>query len=124
MIGTREPTTLELLTFWAKEARKAKAERDRLMVEMHAEGVSLRAIGELVGLSHMGVSHIVRRAAEAAENGPAKPDIASCESCGTAATTTSPDGFPYCDECNETAIRLGYDRLRLVRKPRGRRSED
>ena len=35
--------------------------RDAAIVEAHQEGLSLRAIGDAVGLSHMGVKRIVER---------------------------------------------------------------
>lgn len=48
----------------ARKARDATTERDQAIVEEHAAGASLRAIAEATGLSHMGVSKIVRRAEE------------------------------------------------------------
>lgn len=52
----------------ARKASEAEAERNRAIVEEHAAGVSLRAIAEAVGLSHMGVSKIVRRSEESGED--------------------------------------------------------
>ena len=41
--------------------RQAKETRDGLIVQAYAEGLSLRVIADLVGLSHGGVKKIVER---------------------------------------------------------------
>jgi hypothetical protein len=45
----------------AEKAEAARAERDRLIREFRAAGVSLAAIAEQVGLTAMGVSKIATR---------------------------------------------------------------
>lgn len=47
-------------------AREATAERDDLIALAVAEGVSMREVGRLVGLSHTAVRQIVARVAAAA----------------------------------------------------------
>jgi hypothetical protein len=46
----------------AEKAKAARAERDRLIRDFRAAGVSLAAIAECVGLTAMGVSKIANRA--------------------------------------------------------------
>lgn len=51
----------ELATI-AADSRTAIAHRDWAIVQAHDEGMSLRAIADAVGLSHMGVKRIIERA--------------------------------------------------------------
>lgn len=53
--------TRKTLASWAKKAREATARRDEAIRQMHAEGASLRAIGEAAGLSHTAVAKILAR---------------------------------------------------------------
>lgn len=48
---------------WADKARLATIERDAAIAAMHAEGATLRAIGDAAGLSHTAVAKIVARQA-------------------------------------------------------------
>ena len=43
------------------DSRTAIAHRDRAIVEAHDAGMSLRAIADAVGMSHMGVKRIIDR---------------------------------------------------------------
>jgi len=50
----------ELATI-ATDSRAAVAHRDWAICQAHDEGMSLRAIADAVGMSHMGVKRIVDR---------------------------------------------------------------
>lgn len=54
-------TTMKDLTAWAKKARYYTHLRDAAIHAMHAEGASLRQIGEAAGLSHTAIAKIVKR---------------------------------------------------------------
>jgi hypothetical protein len=62
--GQRDALARAARSLASAESRRAKAEadRDRLIVETRAAGVSLRAIADIVGLSPTGVLNIVERA--------------------------------------------------------------
>jgi len=53
--------TSQELAFQAKRAREATERRDSLILQLRAEGVSLRAIAEIAGLSHTAIKKIVVR---------------------------------------------------------------
>jgi DNA-directed RNA polymerase specialized sigma subunit len=61
-LDTKRATTLAR---HGANVRKATELRDQAICEAVAAGGSLREVAEAVGLSHMGVSQIVRRAKEA-----------------------------------------------------------
>lgn len=54
-------TTKEVAS-WARKAREATLRRDEAIRVMHAEGATLRAIGEAAGLSHTAIRKILDRA--------------------------------------------------------------
>ena len=58
-------TPKELATIAAK-ARNAVAHRNQAIVEAHEGGMSLRAIAQAAGMSHMGVKKIIDRARDEA----------------------------------------------------------
>ena len=45
----------------ADDLRELTEQRDRLVVEARSDGLSLRAIAELAGISHAGVQRILDR---------------------------------------------------------------
>lgn len=45
-----------------REMLAARRKRDRLIIQCHADGASLREIAQLAGLSHAGVKKIIERA--------------------------------------------------------------
>ena len=53
--------TPEELAAIGADSRTALAHRDRAIVQAHDAGMSLRAIAEAVGMSHMGVKRIIDR---------------------------------------------------------------
>ena len=56
--------TLTALRRARARVERARADRDRLVVQAHAEGASLRTIGDAAGLSHVGVAKLLARLAE------------------------------------------------------------
>lgn len=56
-----DPAVAKRLTAVAKRARDNTDERNRLIRQAHADGGSLREIGALAGLTHVGVKKIVER---------------------------------------------------------------
>jgi DNA-binding NarL/FixJ family response regulator len=54
-------TSAERLAAWTQKAEEAIACRDQAIVEMHAEGATLRAIAELAHLSHTHISNVIRK---------------------------------------------------------------
>ena len=59
-------TTAQRLAAQAKRAREATVERDSLILQMRAEGASLRAIAEAAGLTHPAIVKILRKTPVAA----------------------------------------------------------
>ena len=57
-----DPKTARALKRAADQIAAATAERNRLIVEAHRDGASLREIEKHAGISHVGVLKIVRRA--------------------------------------------------------------
>jgi DNA-directed RNA polymerase specialized sigma subunit len=57
-----DPDLVRQLRNAVKRATTATEERDRLIVELHRQGASLRAIGEVAGMSHAGVQRVLDRA--------------------------------------------------------------
>lgn len=55
-------TAAQDVALWARKARDATDRRNDAIRRMHAEGASLRAIGEAAGLSHMAIKKILDRA--------------------------------------------------------------
>lgn len=53
--------TLRDLAATAKRARKETARRDDLIRQAHAEGQSLRAIGEAAGMTAPGIRRVIDR---------------------------------------------------------------
>lgn len=56
-----DPALAKRVRAVAQAAEKKRQERDELILEAHGAGASLREIGDLVGLSHVGVMKIVKR---------------------------------------------------------------
>lgn len=56
-----DPALAKRVRAVAQAAEKKRQERDELILAAHAAGASLREIGDLVGLSHVGVMKIVKR---------------------------------------------------------------
>lgn len=56
-----DPALAKRVRAVAQAAEKKRQERDELILAAHAAGASLREIGELVGLSHVGVMKIVKK---------------------------------------------------------------
>lgn len=56
-----DPGMARKLRAAAARASKATDERDALMAEAQDAGVSLRDIGDAVGLSHTGVAKVLKR---------------------------------------------------------------
>lgn len=56
-----DPALAKRVRAVAQAAERKRQERDQLILEAHEAGASLREIGELVGLSHVGVMKIVNR---------------------------------------------------------------
>lgn len=52
---------VEQVASWAQRVREATAMRDKAIRQMHAEGATLRAIGEAAGMSHSAIAKILRR---------------------------------------------------------------
>lgn len=58
---TAEEVTAKEVASWARKAREATLRRDEAIHRMHAEGATLRAIGEAAGLSHTAIKKILVR---------------------------------------------------------------
>lgn len=56
-----DPALAKRVRAVAQAAEKKRQERDELILAAHAAGASLREIGDLVGLSHVGVMKIVKK---------------------------------------------------------------
>lgn len=54
-----DPALSRRLKRTAATLARTKGERDRLILEAHDGGASLREIGELVGMSHVGVRNVI-----------------------------------------------------------------
>ncbi len=54
-------TTPTIVYEWAVKARRATAERDRGNCALRAQGLTYRAIAEIVGLSHTQVRNITEK---------------------------------------------------------------
>lgn len=53
--------TVRRLRRLGRKVDEATADRNRAIVEAHRDGLSLRDIADLVGISHSGVDKIIRR---------------------------------------------------------------
>lgn len=53
--------TAKEVASWARRAREATTQRDDAIRRMHADGATLRAIGEAAGLSHTAIKKILTR---------------------------------------------------------------
>lgn len=62
-----DPALAKRVRAAAQAAEKKRQERDDLILKAHADGASLREIGALVGLSHVGVMKIVNKGTSLAE---------------------------------------------------------
>ena len=56
-----DQSTLEELRRVAKKIAALMAERHRLILKAHAEGASLREIGNAIGVNHVTVKNIIER---------------------------------------------------------------
>lgn len=63
-----DPALAKRVRAVAQAAEKKRQERDELILAAHAAGASLREIGDLVGLSHVGVKKIIDRKDEIVRN--------------------------------------------------------
>lgn len=71
-----DPALAKRVRATAQAAEKKRQERDALITQAHLAGASLREIGELVGLSHVGVMKILNRGEQLPEvtEGPVNRD--------------------------------------------------
>ena len=61
MLKPKHPTTTVYLRHYGDAVNEATRLRNEAVRQAHNEGMSLRAIADAVGMSHMGVKRIVDR---------------------------------------------------------------
>lgn len=60
-VTTMDPATARRLRAIANRLNELDAERAQLILQAHAEGASLREIGEVAGMSHVGIKKLLTR---------------------------------------------------------------